>query len=164
MSDLKNKPKIGGGIIDLNRAQIEHRASWMALMYEEAEKEGFNIEQATRRAIKRMGNFHGALFKSSLGDGNDFEKFKGIFFNGIAIKTFEMDKIQTSENELKVEFNYCPLLTAWQKLDVSEEQCAKLCDIAMDGDRGIAEALGYKLELTDTIASGCNSCKMRFYK
>jgi hypothetical protein len=164
MSDLKNTPKVAGGIIDLNRAQIEHRAAWMALMFEEAEKAGFNMEEATRRAIKRMGNFHGGFFKDSLGDDDGFDAFKSLFFNGIAIKTFEMDKIEISENELKVEFNYCPLLNAWQKLGISDEKCNKLCDIAMDGDRGIAETLGYKLELTDTIASGCNSCKMRFYK
>ncbi|TDE07568.1 L-2-amino-thiazoline-4-carboxylic acid hydrolase [Flavobacterium sandaracinum] len=161
---LKNSPKSGGGIVDLNRAQVEHRASWMALMYQEAENEGFDMESATRKAIRKMGGFHGHLLKTKLDSNSSFEVFKTAFFNGIAIKTFEMDKFEVTESHLTVEFNYCPLLAAWQKLGVSEEKCAKLCDIAMDGDRGIAAEMGYDLELTDTIASGCNSCKLKFVK
>lgn len=162
-NNIKNTPTIKGGIIDLNRIQIEHRATWMALMYKEMEKEGYNIEAATRRAIKKTGNIHGAMFQ--LNDTfTSFEDFKKKFFNGIAIKTFEMENIIASEKELTVEFNYCPLLSAWQKLELSNNDCAKLCDIAMDGDRGIAEKMGYELELTDTIASGCNKCKIRFHK
>jgi hypothetical protein len=41
---------------------------------------------------------------------------------------------------------------------------ALLCDIAMDGDRGIAEVMGLKLELGETIAQGCPACKLHFHK
>lgn len=160
----KNEPKIKGGIIDLNRAQIEHRAGWLALMYDEAEKAGADAESIARKAVKRMGGFHGHLFKSSMKNPENLEEFRKSIFNGISEKTFEMDNIQTSEDELTVEFHYCPLLTAWRKLGFSEERNAKLCDITMDGDRGIAEELGFELELTDTIASGCGTCKLRFKK
>ena len=34
----------------------------------------------------------------------------------------------------------------------------------MDGDRGIAEAMGLTLELTDTLAKGCATCKLCFHK
>jgi hypothetical protein len=34
----------------------------------------------------------------------------------------------------------------------------------MDGDRGIAEAMGFKLELGETIARGCANCKLHFHK
>jgi hypothetical protein len=36
--------------------------------------------------------------------------------------------------------------------------------MAMEGDRGIAEAMGLKLDLNETIAQGCQSCKLRFHK
>ena len=36
--------------------------------------------------------------------------------------------------------------------------------MAMDGDRGIAEANGLKLTLTDTIAKGCETCRLHFHK
>lgn len=160
----KNEPKIKGGIIDLNRAQIEHRASWLALMYDEAEKAGADAESIARKAVKRMGGFHGHVFKTSMNNPEKLEDFRKSIFNGISEKTFEMENIQMSDNELTVEFHYCPLLTGWRKLGFSEERNAKLCDITMDGDRGIAEELGFELELTDTIASGCGTCKLRFKK
>ena len=66
--------------------------------------------------------------------------------------------------ETSVDFHYCALLSAWKKLGFDDETCAKLCDIAMDGDRGIAVAMGLTLDLTDTIAKGCATCKLCFHK
>mgnify|MGYP000580695362 FL=1 len=68
------------------------------------------------------------------------------------------------ESEVLVDFHYCPLLTAWKKLGFDDETCALFCDIAMDGDRGIAEGMGLQLDLTETLAEGCPICKLRFYK
>ncbi len=110
-------------------------------MYDEALKEGADAQNMTRNAVRRCG-----------------------FFHPVAMKTFEMDSVQVTDNELTVEFHYCPLVTAWQKIGVDDETCAVLCDIAMEGDRAMAEAIGARLEITDTIAKGCNSCKMKFIK
>ena len=43
------------------------------------------------------------------------------------------------DGKLSVDFHYCPLVAAWKKLGATDEECAVLCDIAMDGDRGICE-------------------------
>ena len=43
------------------------------------------------------------------------------------------------DGKLSVEFHYCPLVAAWKKLGASDEECAVLCDIAMDGDRESAK-------------------------
>ena len=40
----------------------------------------------------------------------------------------------------------------------------KLCDIAMDGDRNIAKAMGFDFHLDDTIANGCPTCQVTFRK
>ena len=37
-------------------------------------------------------------------------------------------------------------------------------DIAMEGDRGIADCFGGKMELGKTIANGHKICQIRFYK
>ena len=71
--------------------------------------------------------------------------------------------IDDSSN-VSVDFHYCALVSAWKKLGFDDATCDKLCDMAMDGDRGIAEAMGLKLDLTDTIAKGCSSCKLHFHK
>ena len=41
---------------NINRAAIEHRATWMGLIYDELKKDGIDPEPAFRRAIKRCGN------------------------------------------------------------------------------------------------------------
>ncbi|MDR1932544.1 MAG: L-2-amino-thiazoline-4-carboxylic acid hydrolase, partial [Spirochaetales bacterium] len=64
----------------------------------------------------------------------------------------------------RTEFHYCALVNAWQKLGFDDKTCALLCDMAMDGDRGIAEIMGLKFQLGDAIARGHNECKLRFYK
>ena len=77
---------------------------------------------------------------------------------------FEMNILAVSDNELSIDFGYCPLVAAWQKLGCSDEQIERLCDIAMEGDRGIARSFGGKLELGETIAEGHNKCQLRFIK
>ena len=68
------------------------------------------------------------------------------------------------KDTLEVEFHYCPLLKAWQKMGYDDEKLAKLCDIAMDGDRGIAAGLGCTIDITDTLAKGCPTCKIAYHK
>jgi len=164
VSNIKNVAKKAEEKIEINRAQIEHRATWMGLIYDEAEKAGLDAETLTRKAIKRCGLIHGEGFKEACKNPENGEDFKDAFLGEVGVKTFEMDNIKASYDEVSVDFHYCALVNAWQKLGFSDERCAKLCDIAMDGDRGIAEAMGMTLELTDTIAKGCDSCKLRFHK
>jgi hypothetical protein len=75
-----------------------------------------------------------------------------------------MDTISADHDNVKVNFHYCALVNAWQKLGFDDKTCGLFCDMAMDGDRGIAEAMGLKLELSETIANGCASCKLHFHK
>ena len=75
-----------------------------------------------------------------------------------------MDVVKNDAENLEIEFHYCPLLAAWQKLGFDDETCAKLCDIAMDGDRNIAKAMGYDFELGKTIAKGDPICEVNFRK
>lgn len=161
---IKNVSLVYDEKVNINRAAIEHRATWMGLTYDEGVKAGVDAEGIARRAIKRTGNFHGALDKAACADPNDMRDFEKAFLNDLGKSTFQMDVTECTKDDLKIEFHYCPLLAAWQKQGFDDETCAKLCDMAMDGDRGIAEAMGYKLDLTDTIAQGCPVCKLHFHK
>ena len=160
---IKNTPSIKEEKVDINRAQLEHRATWMGLI-DEAVKAGLDAETVLRKAIKRCGNIHGDGFKDNCANPDSCVDFKNAFLNEVGIKTFEMDGIDVGEDDLKIEFHYCPLVNAWKKLEFDDKTCELLCDVAMDGDRGIAEAMGLKLDLTDTIAKGCSTCKLHFHK
>lgn len=164
MSKITNTPNINEEKIDLARTCIEHRATWMALIYDEMEKCGCDAEKVIRAAIKKCGNIHGLRFKEKCENPENLNDFKEVFLHENGQKMFEMDNIDVDKDKLKVEFHYCTLVNAWKKLGYDDEKIALLCDIAMDGDRGIAESMGLTLELTDTIAKGCTTCKLHFHK
>jgi hypothetical protein len=164
MPNIHNVPNKTDEIAEVNRTQIEHRATWMGLIYDEMKKAGVDAEPIIRGAVKRCGLMHGANFKKKCVDSGDCSEFRKVFLGDLGIKTFNMDSINADKDNMTVTFHYCALVNAWQKLGFDDATCNLLCDMAMDGDRGIAEAMGLTLELNDTIARGCPSCKLHFRK
>ena len=164
MSKIKNEAAIHEEKIELARACIEHRATWMALTYAEMEKAGADAEKITRAAVKKCGNIHGLRFRGQCKNPEDLTDFCGVFLAPDGRKMFEMDVFGVDRDNVKAEFHYCALVNAWKKLGLDDDRIALLCDIAMDGDRGIAESMGITLDLTDTIAKGCPNCKLHFHK
>ena len=163
MSNITNIPTVSEEKVDIRRGAIGHRAMWMALMFDEMRKAGVDAEGITRRAIARTGQIHGAGFKEKRGGSECICSFTDAFLTPLGMKTFEM--VPTSEGDtLSIDFHFCPLVTAWQTLGFDDETIALLCDMAMDGDRNIAAANGLEFTLTDTIAAGCPTCKLRFEK
>ena len=162
---IKNEATIkDNNEVNINRAAIEHRATWMGLIYDEAVKAGADAEAICRKAIKRCGQIHGANYFANRTDPEDVRAFEKSFLNDLGKKTFEMDVTACDENNLKIEFHYCPLLSAWQKLGFDDATYAKLCDIAMEGDRGIASKNNVTLDLGNTIAQGNCVCNLHFHK
>lgn len=161
---IKNEPTlVDDKVVNITRACIEHRALWMGLMMKEAEALGIDPEEFTRRAITKCGHFHGDnMRKTQPGEG--LPAFKEVFIPEHTQGAFEMDVVTCTEDELYIEFHYCPLLSAWKKQGFSEEDFSLMCDCAMDGDRGIAAENGYGYWLGKTIANGDDICQVKFTK
>ncbi|HOV94770.1 MAG TPA: L-2-amino-thiazoline-4-carboxylic acid hydrolase [Spirochaetales bacterium] len=164
MSNIKNKATLHEDKIELARSCIEHRATWMALTYAEMEKAGVDAEKITRAAVRKCGNIHGLRFREQCKNPDDLVEFAGIFLTEDGRKNFEMNVHDVDHDNIKSDFHYCPLVSAWQKLGLDDDTIALFCDIAMDGDRGIAESMRITLDLGDTIAKGCDTCKLHFHK
>lgn len=164
MSNIKNNANKTNEQAEVNRAQIEHRATWMGLIYDEMQKAGIDAEPIIRRAIKKCGKIHGEMFKKLCSNPSDCSSFREVFLGDLGVNTFNMDGIKSDSDNVHADFHYCALVNAWKKLGFDDETCAKLCDMAMDGDRGIAEAMGLELSLTETIAKGDQRCKLHFHK
>ncbi|MEM1485507.1 L-2-amino-thiazoline-4-carboxylic acid hydrolase [Oscillospiraceae bacterium PP1C4] len=157
---IKNNASDRGQHIQDLRDAIEHRATWFYFLVEEAQKQGLSLDFA-RAAITGCGSFHGNN-KYTMTD--DLAVFAPEFINDNVKNIFEMDTTLT-EKEFNIEFHYCPLVSAWRKLTNDEEKIATLCDIAMDGDRGIASAFpSFEFELGKTIAKGDDVCEVCFRK
>ena len=120
-------------------------------------------EEIGHPAIRACGNIHGKDLVALSGT-NSLTGLKKKLFTKPAQMVFEMKILESDANKLSIDFGYCPLVSAWQKLKCSDEEIARLCDIAMEGDRGIAEMFGGKLKLGKTIANGNKTCEIRFTK
>jgi hypothetical protein len=165
MTDNKTTTK-GDPAVDLLRGAIGHRATWTGLTYVNGQKAGMapEAEKIIREAISQTGEGHGAAIKSRCADPRDVANFTENFLTPTLVKTFEMEFKTKTEDRLDLEFHHCPLLKAWKDLGIDDATCAKLCDMAMDGDRGIAKAMGYEFHLGGTLAKGNSSCEVSFYK
>jgi hypothetical protein len=162
---IKNNPKLNDDeIVNVNRNAIEHRAAWMGLSFEEANKAGIDIEKILRTAVSRTGCLHGAIIRDKLDKPVRLDKFADTFLTSVAIKTFEMEFHTKTENTLEIRFHYCPLVAGWLKAGIPVVDIPKLCDIAMDGDRNIAKTAGVGFSLGKTIAAGGSVCEVNFYK
>jgi len=165
MTIINNKPTVTEKhVIDIRNA-IEHRATWMSLMIDEARKSGLDWDDIARKAIFRCGCFHGKDIAAKCTDISDLKQFAEAFVGEATKDNFERTITELSDEKLSVEFHYCALVSAWLKQGFSDEDIAKLCDIAMDGDRGIVSNFpAFEFELGKTIAQGNSVCELNFIK
>lgn len=162
MTKIKNVPQhTDNEVVNSMRGAFEHRATWAGLMYDEARKRGIDLEEVGRAAVSKTGHIHGERICNNK-PADTIKDFKETFLDELGQKMFEMEFTKETEDELHVEFHYCPLVSAWQKLGFDDETIDTLCDMAMDGDRGIAAENGYEFTLGDTIAKGCKTCSLKF--
>lgn len=161
MSIIKNNAKIKNPIVVKVREQLEHRAMWLALLAEEAEEKGIDVKEFGRSAIFKCGQLQG---KNLSAGSKSFKTLKKNLFGKPAQWMFEMDIKECTDDKLSINFHYCPLVKAWQKMGLSDEKISVLCDTAMCGDRGISSQFGGKLNLEKVIAKGDEFCEIRFVK
>lgn len=159
---IRNEAKIkGDSAVNAVRAQAENRAQWLYLIVEEAEKMGMDIEKAARDGIFRCGCIRGEEMFSQMKDRTDLLELSEYYKRQIGFKVFEKEFVKESEHELQMEFHHCPLLAGWQKLTDDEKKMAKLCDIAMEGDRGFFSVLpNTDFILDGTLAEGEPVCRL----
>jgi len=163
MSKITNMPKKNNFILKAIRGTLEHRATWLYLLLKEAEKKGVHWEDIGYPAVRACGNMHGRELVD-LGGTNSLKGLKKKLFTLPAQLVFEMKILESTDSKLSIDFGYCPLVAAWQKMGCNDDEIVRLCDIAMEGDRGIAESFGGKMALGGTIAAGDKKCRIRFIK
>ncbi len=161
MSNIKNEPKRKMKLVQEIRGQLEQRATWLALLTKEAEEKGIDPKTFGDKAIFTCGCMQG---KKLCEGTHDLRKLKKNLFTFGAKMMFEMDIVESTEDKLSIDFHYCPLVKAWQKMGLSDEEISRLCDVAMMGDRGIGKQFGARLDLEKTIARGDDICQIRYVR
>ena len=160
---IKNEPRHRNGILTAIREQLEHRATWLYLLCDEASKRGLEWESFAPDAIKRCGLYQGRNLVAK-GRTDSLKGLRKTLFTKPAQLVFEMDIVKSTDDKLDIDFHYCPLVKAWQKQGCSDDEIARLCDIAMCGDHGIGECYNAKLDLPKCIAKGDEICALRYRK
>ena len=97
-------------------------------------------EDFASTAITRCGFSQGSDLIKQVGT-KSLKGLKKTLFTRVARWVFEMDVVESTDDTLYLDFHYCPLVKAWQKAGCTDEEIARLCDIAMCGDHGIGECL-----------------------
>ena len=151
-------------VLEIRKA-IEHRATWMYLLLQEARKRGLDWDDFARPAIRATGCLGGKKRREKMENPSSMEEFATVFAGGTSRKVFEMEVLAADEEKYYLDFHYCPLVSAWEKLGASPEEIEHLCDIAMEGDRGTADEFpAFEFSLGKTIARGDPVCQIRFDK
>lgn len=160
---IKNEPKYKISVLQKIREQLEQRALWLYLLCKEAKKKGLEWEDFAPDAITQCGLMQGGNLVEK-GGTDSLKGLKNTLFTKSAQIVFEMDVKKSTDDELFIDFHYCPLVKAWQKAGCSDEEIARLCDIAMCGDHGIGEKYNSDLILESCIAKGDDICALRYKK
>lgn len=163
MSIVKNEAKIKNPIIAAVREQLEHRAHWLYLLCDEAGKRGLDWTDFGSAAVSRCGLSQGANLVKK-GRTKSLKGLKKTLFTIPAQMVFEMKIVESTDDKLSIDFHYCPLVKAWQKAGCTDEEIARLCDIAMCGDHNIGKCYDAKLDLPKCIAKGDDICALRYHK
>ena len=161
---IMNQPKnTGNAEINKIRNAIVHRGLWMGLILKEAKDKGLDWEALGHSAVFKTGCMHGDGIKNRMDVKGSLVSFGNTFFTEDIKKIFEIEVKKLDENELVLEYGHCPLVTAWQQAGIEGEMLAKLCDIAMSGDRGIGSRFPeLEFKLGKTIAEGHKVCEVCF--
>ena len=116
MSRIVNEPKIKNAFVVKIRELLEHRAFWLYLLVDEAEKRGLDPRDFASAAISRCGISQGSdLVKK--GGTKSLKGLRKTLFTKAARWVFEMDLVENTDDTLYLDFHYCPLVKAIAKGD-----------------------------------------------
>jgi len=142
------------------RAAIKDRATWFALLYRSLQ-EAFpapEVERLARKAIFEFGRM------KARNDPADFSARAWVekhVSKGSAL-VFDSD-VEINDGSAVQRMKFCALVEAWREMGCSPEEIDLFCDIAMEGDRGRADAHGVRMELEERIARGNPYCQLKIF-
>lgn len=147
-------------MIEKVRAAVKDRATWFALLYKNFKEvlPEEEVQEVARKAIYEFGRLKAkkdpADFSPELWVRKHMEK--GSFL------VFDSDVEVNAEGAVQ-QMKFCALVEAWKEMGCTDEEIDLFCDIAMEGDRGRADAHGVRMELEERIGRGDPYCKLKIF-
>ena len=155
---IKNEAKkyFDDPVVTASRRCFVARGEYLYHLINEAHKAGLPIDFA-HKAIYTWGDQ--MRHKLNNPDTTDFQEFMDTIFTELECKVWE-DEITVTENEMRVEFHYCPLLEGWMRNTQDVEALKELCDIAMECDVALFSNPAFDYSLEKTFFTGADHCAM----
>lgn len=160
MSKIKNEWPTESREAMLYRRTLAAAAKKSALNAVEFEKRGIPYEEVYRCTSRQLARQNAQNFRSHIQDPTDLREWGKQMTPELGREAFGMEVIECTEECFAMDMHFCPHLKGWQELGMSDEMCAKLCDMAMEGDFAMAEAMGYDMENPMRLANGDCACRV----
>lgn len=158
---MENKQNVNTEVVASVRKAIEDRATWFRLLMQGTEAAGADSEKIARKAIYEFGCMKGSKMKTTDNMSEFIEQFAGTPGRDV----FEMQFKEVNDNRSVLEFNYCPLVECWRRLGCEQAEMDRLCDWAMEGDRGVMSNFpAIEMEIEKRIGAGDCCCRLVFNK
>ena len=160
MSKIKNEWPTESREAMLYRRTRAAAARKSALNAVEFEKRGIPYEEVYRCTSRQLARQNAQNFRSHIQDPTDLREWGKQMTPELGREAFGMEDIECTEECFAMDMHFCPHLKGWQEMGMSDEMCAKLCDMAMEGDFAMAEAMGYDMENPMRLANGDCACRV----
>ena len=156
--ELKNTAKkyLDDPVIADARGRVRGRGEYLYQLVAEARKAGLSPEFA-HKAIYNWGDG----IRKGLKDPNttNLKEIIDQLFTETEMKVWE-DQVTVTEDEVRVEFHYCPLLEGFRKYTDDPAELKELCDIAMECDVALFSHPDFEYAIEENFFTGCDYCAM----
>lgn len=160
MSKIKNDWPTKNREAMLYRSALAGAAKKTGLNAVEFEKQGIPYEEVYRSSSRKLATENATNFRSKMQDPNDLSDWGKQMTPELGREAFGMEVRECTKDCFAMDMHFCPHLKGWQDLGLSDEMCAKLCDLAMEGDFAMAHEMGYELENPLRLANGDPVCRV----
>lgn len=160
MSKIKNDWPTKSREAMLYRRTLASAARKSALNAVEFEKRGIPYEDVYRCTSRQLAAENARSFRAHMQDPEDLSQWGAQMTVELGREAFGMEVLECTHDCFAMDMHFCPHLKGWQEQGLSDEMCAKLCDLAMEGDFAMAREMGYELENPLRLANGDCACRV----
>lgn len=155
MLEVKKEPREKE--IEVMRALIRDRGSYLYCLVDAAQRAGVDWEGIARAGMTRFGCLK---YQAKFTEIKGLDDFLAAYLTPETKKIFDSDLIERDEDHAVIKAGYCPLMHAWVECGGDDAQVAKLCDIAMDADRTQVNSIpALRFSLRKSLAEGDAQCE-----
>lgn len=135
-----NAPTLDDEVTLALRAITEKRAATLGYLLDES-RQRHQPDDYARDAIRHYGRDIGRSVRAKMRHGHDLQEFAAVFTRGLESRVYEMETVSASPSEFIVLFHYCPYVNCWRQQGRDARQIETLCDICMEGNHALTDAL-----------------------